>query len=225
MKNSKRLLRSISVRATRFVFLLPLLGAGQDAPTTIRTETRAVQIDVAVRDAHGVPVQQLTKDDFTLLDNGKPRAIEFFSAEAGEPVPDAAPPATPSSPPSAPASPSRVLSNTAPSNAPREAVTVILLDASSPTLDTTTGGIGTGLLGQARKEVFDAMDKLPAEERIAIYRISPGGLKIVQNFTSNRELLRKSIKAWSIPVDWRPRGGTSRTGAPDRLVPTCINRS
>src|SRR5580693_5257438 len=103
MKNSKRLRQSISVRASRFVFLLPLLAASQDAPQsqkdtppTIRTETRAVQIDLAVRDAHGSPVRQLTKDDFTLLDNGKPRAIEFFSAEAGEPVPDAAPPGTPS---------------------------------------------------------------------------------------------------------------------------------
>jgi len=186
MRNSKRLLQSISVRAGRFVFLLPLLAASQIAPTnvappTIRTETRAVQIDVAVRDAHGAPVRQLTKDDFTLLDDGKPRAIEFFSAEAGEPVPDAAPPGMPSSSPStgpsAATSPSRVLSNTAPSNAPREAVTVILLDASSPTLDTTTGAVGVGLLAQARKGAFDAMAKLPVKERIAIYQISPAALK------------------------------------------------
>jgi len=37
------------------VFLLPLLAAGQDAPTTVRTQTRAVQIVAAVRDPHGGP--------------------------------------------------------------------------------------------------------------------------------------------------------------------------
>jgi len=41
----------------------------------------------------------------------------------------------------------------------------------------------------------------------------------VQDFTTDRELLRKSIKAWSIPVDWRPTCGTSRTGATDHLGP------
>jgi VWFA-related protein len=215
MKNSKRLLQSISLRAVRLLFLLPLLAATQDAPPTIRTETRAVQIDVAVRDAHGVPVRQLTKDDFTLLDNGKPRAIEFFSAEESEPVPDAAPPATPSSSPSTP----RVLSNTAPSNAPREAVTVILLDASSPTLDLTTASAGLGLLASARQGAFDAMAKLPVKERIAVYHVSPGGLKIVQDFTTDRDLLRKSINAWTIPIDWRPMCGPGLTGDPNHLGP------
>ncbi len=157
----------------------------------------AVQIDVAVRDADYI----VTKDDYASR-RCRPRAIEFFNEGAGEPVgepvPRAAPPgmssASSSTGPSAATSPSRVLSNTAPSNAPREAVTVILLDASSPTLDTTTGAVGVGLLASARKGAFDAMEKLPVKERIAIYQISPGGLKIVQDFTTDRELLRKSIK-------------------------------
>lgn len=197
------------------LFLLPLLAASQEALPTIRTETRAVQIDVAVRDAHGAPVRGLTKDDFTLLDDGKPRAIEFFSEDAGQPAPAAARPGfrTPVT------LPSRVLSNTAPLNAPPEPVTVILLDASSPTLDTTTGAKGSGLLSQARKGIFDAMAKLPVKERIAVYQISPGGLKIVQDFTIDRDLLRKGLQAWSIPVDWRATCGTSRTGDPGHLGP------
>ncbi len=204
-------------RVSRLVFLLPLLAASQGAPPTIRTETRAVQIDVAVRNAHGAPAPGLTKDDFTLLDDGKPRAIEFFSENADQPEPNAAPPraGTAAEPPS----PSRILSNAAPSNAPRERVTVILLDASSPTLDLTTGGIGSGLLSQARTGAFDAMAKLPATERIAVYQISPGGLNIVQNFTMDRDLLRKSINAWSVPVDWKPGCGSSLIGSPEHLGP------
>ncbi len=184
-------------RASALLFLLPLLAASQDAPATIRTEIRAVQVDVAVRDSHGAPVRGLTKDDFTLLDNGKPRVIAFFSAEAGEPVREEVPPApTPSTTP-------RLLSNTAPSDAPHEALTVILFDA-SPALDLTTDFIGVGLLGHLRLDAMDVMAKLPAQERIAIYQNSPSGLKIVQDFTSDRDLLRKSIKAWTIPLDWKP---------------------
>jgi VWFA-related protein len=215
MVSSKPLHLSISARASKLVLLLPLLAASQDAPTTIRTETRAVQVDVAVRDSHGAPVHGLTKDDFTLLGDGKPRAIAFFSAEAGGPAPDEAPPVP------APSTTPRVLSNTAPSNVPHEALTVILLDASSPTLDDpiklergylNNGGVGLGYLAQARKGAIDAMAKLPEKERIAIYHISPGGLKVVQDFTTDRDLLRKSIKAWSIPTDWKPTCGPTVKG-------------
>jgi VWFA-related protein len=156
-------------------------------------------VDVAVRDSHGAPVRGLTKDDFTLLDDGKPRAIAFFSAEVGDTAPVEAPP-VPASSTTAP----RNLSNTAPSNVPQEALTVILLDASSPALDLTTDFIGPGLLAHVRQDAMDVMAKLPANDRIAIYHISPGGLKIVQNFTTDRDLLRKSVKAWTIPIDWRP---------------------
>jgi VWFA-related protein len=198
------------------VLLLPLLAASQDAPTTIRTETRAVQVDLAVRDPHGAPVRGLTKDDFTLLDDGKPRAIAFFSAETGDSAPGEAPPVP------APSTAPRVLSNTAPSNVPHEALTVILLDASSPTLDAplslagggklNNGGVGIGYLAQARKGAIDVMAKLPEKERIAIYHISPVGFKIVQDFTTDRDLLRKSIKAWSIPIDWKPMCGPTVLG-------------
>jgi VWFA-related protein len=213
MASSKPLRQSISARASKLVLLLPLLAAGQDAPTTIRTETRAVQIDVAVRDPHGAPVHGLTNDDFTLLDDRKPRAIAFFSAEAGEPAPGEAPPvpSTPSA--SSAAETPRAFSNTAPSNVPHGALTVILLDASSPALDLTTDFIGVGLLAQVRQNAIDVMAKLPEKERIAIYHISPGGLKVVQDFTTDRDLLRKSLKAWSVPIDWKPPC--------DPKIPTC----
>jgi VWFA-related protein len=211
--------------------LLPLLASasqvaqGQDTVPVIRTETRAVLIDVAARESHGAPVRGLTKDDFKLLDDGKPRAIAFFSAETGEPVPDADTPGGPLPAPSIetpPASLPRVLSNAAPPNVPHEPVTVILLDASSPTLDApfslpgggkmNNGGVGSGYLAQARNDAIDVMAKLPVKERIAIYQISPGGLKIVQDFTTDRDLLRKSIKAWSIPIDWKPICGPTVEG-------------
>jgi VWFA-related protein len=218
----------VSKGVSKLLFLLPLLAASQDAPTTIRTETRAVQVDIAVRDSHGALVHGLTKEDFTLLDDGKPRAIAFFSAEAGGPAPDEAPPVP------APSTTPRVLSNTAPSSVAKEALTIILLDASSPTLDDAislarggkmnNGGVGVGYLAQARQGAIDAMAKLPEKERIAIYHISPSGLKVVQDFTTDRDLLRKSIKAWSIPTDWKPPCDKSAMTPPRLLGPMIVPR-
>lgn len=50
--------------------------AAQDA--RIEVSTRLVQINVVVRDKHG-PVAGLTKENFTILDNGKPQRIDVFS--------------------------------------------------------------------------------------------------------------------------------------------------
>src|SRR5580658_10727846 len=49
---------------------------------TFRTATKLVEVDVVAR--HGeTPETGLTKEDFTLLDNGKPQKISFFSAQSG----------------------------------------------------------------------------------------------------------------------------------------------
>jgi len=61
--------------------LVPLALASQDSQQTpqIRVATRLVEVGVIVRDKNG-PVAGLTKDDFTVLDQGKPQKISIFSA-------------------------------------------------------------------------------------------------------------------------------------------------
>src|SRR5262245_54078612 len=49
----------------------------------IRINTRLVEVDVVVRDKNG-PVTGLRKDDFTILDNGKPQRVDVFSTSAAE---------------------------------------------------------------------------------------------------------------------------------------------
>jgi len=68
------------------IALIPFLlvsAAGGSAQTasdgTIQVTTRLVQISVVVRDKNG-PVAGLTKENFTVLDNGKPQRIDVFSA-------------------------------------------------------------------------------------------------------------------------------------------------
>src|SRR5215813_4348895 len=44
----------------------------------LRVDTHLVELDVVVRDHHGA-VADLKKEDFTVLDQGKPRRIDVFS--------------------------------------------------------------------------------------------------------------------------------------------------
>ena len=70
----------------------PLQAPATPALPTMHAEARVVQVDVTVRDSKGKPVQDLKKEDFTITDNGKPRAFTIFSFnnlnDASQPKPE-----------------------------------------------------------------------------------------------------------------------------------------
>jgi len=73
--------------------LVALPGAGpamqaraQDAAATISVDVKVVSLPVTVRDKHGKIVRDLTKDDFTLQEDGRPQTIKYFSQEANLPL-------------------------------------------------------------------------------------------------------------------------------------------
>jgi VWFA-related protein len=71
--------------------LVALPGAGplalaQDAAATIAVDVKVVTLPVTVRDKHGKIVADLTKDDFTLQEDGRPQTIKYFSREANLPL-------------------------------------------------------------------------------------------------------------------------------------------
>ena len=68
------------------MFILVLLAApvisAQDVADTIRVRTRVVFMDALVKDKKtGTPIADLKPENFELLDEGKPRAISYFSRE------------------------------------------------------------------------------------------------------------------------------------------------
>jgi VWFA-related protein len=68
---------------------LPGLGPSiraQDAAASIAVDVKVVALPVTVRDKHGKIVRDLTKDDFTLQEDGRPQAIRYFSQEANLPL-------------------------------------------------------------------------------------------------------------------------------------------
>jgi VWFA-related protein len=70
------------------IISLPALPSAEPAEPpaplpVIRVTTRLVEVHVVVKDRQGRPVQGLTREDFTLLELGKPQPITNFSAETG----------------------------------------------------------------------------------------------------------------------------------------------
>src|ERR1700723_2482767 len=54
----------------------------QDEPSpTFRTNTNLVIVNVAIKDKSGKPIEDLKKDQFTLLEDGKPQQISVFELE------------------------------------------------------------------------------------------------------------------------------------------------
>src|SRR6187200_1455518 len=80
MKNVVRLLAG-------WLALLVCVPSGQQLPPAFRTGIEAVQLDVSVLDSQRRPVRGLTADDFTVLEDGKPRRIVQFSAIELPPLP------------------------------------------------------------------------------------------------------------------------------------------
>ena len=59
------------------LFLLTAVGTSTQEPT-FRSSTRIVPVITTVTDAQGRLVPSLERDEFTILDNGKPQEITFF---------------------------------------------------------------------------------------------------------------------------------------------------
>ncbi len=58
---------------------IPLFA--QNAPATFKSNTNLVIVNVTVRDKSGKPIEDLKKDDFQLLEDGKPQTISVFELQ------------------------------------------------------------------------------------------------------------------------------------------------
>jgi VWFA-related protein len=71
--------------------LVTLPGVGpslraQEPAATIAVDVKVVTLPVTVRDKHGKIVRDLTKDDFTLQEDGRPQTIRYFSQDTNLPL-------------------------------------------------------------------------------------------------------------------------------------------
>jgi VWFA-related protein len=84
-----------SVYCTLFTLLLALPVPGQTSSQqtdqqgnlpTFRKNVNVVNVFFTVKDHHGALVPNLNKDQFQVLENGKPQTIKYFSAESNLPL-------------------------------------------------------------------------------------------------------------------------------------------
>ena len=157
-----------------------LIGlASQEPPLpspVIRSTTRLVQLNVVVRNKKGVPIGGLTKDDFILLDQGKPQEIAFFAEQDGTlrtGVGKKLPPNT-------------FTNRYEQTGQAPGGVTAILLDNHNTEWEDLASG---------RLQIIKFLKQLQPEDRVAIYTFLLE-LKVIQDFTQDSSRLLKAIEEY-----------------------------
>ena len=151
--------------------------------TLIRIDTELVQIDVVVEDEKGLLVRDLKRDDFQLIEDGKPQKIAYFSAGTAS---------RPARWPGSPAARKGAVEN--PSSATEETVDTgryIVLAVDDLHLS-------PGSLLVARQSLQRFIDQqISLNDRTSLITTS-GMLGQFQQFTNERELLRRAVSRLSV---------------------------
>jgi VWFA-related protein len=155
----------------------PATGTPAQSATVLRSTTRLVQLNVVVQNKKGEPVQNLSKERFTVLDQGVPQQIAVFSVHAAAP--------RNFSTPLAPAP--NVFTNRFDQNGQVPgSVTVILFDA-----------LNTSLQNQAyaRQQVVRFLKQLQPQDHVALYVLTTK-IITVNEFTQDASSLLKAIETF-----------------------------
>lgn len=202
--------------ALALLLLIPGAAAPENSPQTpqIRVSTRLVEVGVIVRDKNG-PVESLTKNDFTVLDRGKPQQISIFSIDS----------ASTTAQPQQQSLPQNTFSDLPQygATAPRS-VTVVLLDnlnslyGSAPESEheSTSFWVEDLALQNARTHLIQFIKTLDPRDRVAIYSLRDS-LHILCDFTNDRDQLLAILQKY----DTTPM--TNRAVAePSSLIPQSL---
>jgi VWFA-related protein len=179
--------------------LVPLALASQNPPQSpqIRVSTRLVQIGVIVRDKNG-PIADLRKEDFTVLDRGKPQTISIFSTNAALAA---------QQPPERPLPPNTFSDLPHYGAVVPRSVTIVLLD----NLNTLYSSVAQSkyehspywvedlALQNAKDHLAAFIKQLAPQDRVAIYGLRHS-LYVLCDFTSDSDALLTILKNY----DTRP---------------------
>ncbi len=155
--------------------LPPSSSKGAASPAgvpVIKANTRLVLIDVVVRGKNDEPVTGLSKDNFTVIEEGKPQQIKFFEEHS-----------TPAVAANAPVKAARVLPpnqyTNVPDQGPAAPLTVILLDTlNTPMIDQAYG----------RQQLLKFLKTMPPGRQAALFTLGTR-LHVVQGFTGKTDQL------------------------------------
>jgi VWFA-related protein len=148
-------------------------------PTPLRVTTRLVQVAVIAQDKGGRPVTDLSKDSFTITDQGETQQISSFNRITDRSI------ITATTEPSEAVFSNRPEQETNGSGA----AVVILFDS----INTSRGD-----LQQARDQAARFIEGMNPRDRIALYGVSFKGAFILHDFTNDAQALLRAL-GFSLP--------------------------
>jgi len=154
---------TMSIAAPQAPAAAPAPAANQQ-PSVIHSTTRLVQVSVIAQDGKGQPMTGLKKEDFTVLDEGKPQTIAVFTC--AKPAPAAPPPALP---------PHYFTNRFDLKGEDPGAVTVILFDTLNTASQDQT---------YVRQQVGHFLQTIKPQDHVAIYALT-NNLIILHDFTQD----------------------------------------
>ena len=181
----------------------------QPAPTapTLKVYSRETIVDVTVTDKNGSPIHGLTRDDFTIKEDGKPQSIQSF-AEFGtqplQPPPKLPPNVYTNLQPPAASSATNILwfdfTNAAPVLS--IACCILPLPSGDPTLGPIDLARSTGWQKHAKEYAEQYVKEMQAGTRVAVFGTSfPYHLRVLQSVTSDPALLSAAIDTMRYDTD------------------------
>jgi VWFA-related protein len=152
---------------------VPGMGQADESATTLRVNTRAVLVDVIVSDSSGKPVTGLSRDAFSVTEQGKRQTVSFFE-ENGK-TPPVRPVEIPSMPPD-------VFTNFSPFPQP-SAVNVLLLDSLNTHMENQS---------YVHTQALKFLKSAKPGTRMAIFTMGLG-LHFIQGFNDDPTVLTSAL--------------------------------
>lgn len=165
--------RPIVATLLSLVCALPLAAQDNTPETSLRVNSRAVLVDVIVTDSTGKPVTGLSRDAFSVTEQGKAQTISFFEENGNTP---------PAPPVKMPPMPPDVFTNFSPFPQP-PAVNVLLLDS-----------LNTHMENQSivHKQAVAFLKTAKPGRRTAIFTMGLG-LHFIQGFNDDPAVLMAAL--------------------------------
>jgi VWFA-related protein len=152
-------------------------GAGQDTTPLFRTGATLVELTLVATDQNNQPVTDLSRDDITVEQNGKPLQVEFFRFEGSAFLPTA------TDSPRESLAPGIFTNRAEYSPGPARNVTAIVIDSLNTLPEDQVA---------VRAQVMGYLRALAPNTRVAVYRLG-SRLAVLHDFTGDLEGLRARL--------------------------------
>src|SRR5581483_10436416 len=169
-----------------------LVATAQEPNPVFRAGSNLVIVDVFVRDRSGKEIPNLRKEDFTVLEDGKPQAISVFEFQklSSEPLPASPRPALAPRPTLTARSPAKAFTTFSPGKIQYQdrRLIVLFFDLSS---------MQPADQSRARKAALQFLnERMTPADMVAVMSFS-SELQILQDFTNDRDQLAAAIRSFA----------------------------